>query len=65
MNVALVPYIPDNFVARAVENTMQGDGKLHCPQIGGEVASVGVYRSYQLLPDFISQLRQLFFCQPF
>ena len=59
VNVCLVPDIPDETVARGIEDPVQGDGQLNYSQIGGEVATGPRDFLEDESPDLLAQLVEL------
>jgi hypothetical protein len=58
VRVGLVADIPDDAIARRVENVMQGDGQFHRPQIGGQVTAGTGDRPHQKVAQLFCYLRQ-------
>ena len=59
MRITLMPYVPDDCVARRVENPVQGDGKLDDPKVGGKVSTVRFDGFYDFLSYFFREESQL------
>src|SRR3989338_2941970 len=57
--VALVADVPDNLVLRGVEDIVQGDGKLHHPEVRPQVAALLRDSLDDRVPDFLRELPQL------
>jgi hypothetical protein len=47
MSIRLMPHIPYDLVPGAIEDPVQGQGKLYYAQIRGQVAAIGGNYSYQ------------------
>jgi hypothetical protein len=61
MGIALMPHIPDDAVLRGVKHQMQGNGKLHHPQVGGQMTPVpadGSDDEQTYFPGKLIQLRK-------
>ena len=66
MGIALMAYIPDNCIIRAVKNSVKCDSKLYNTKITRKVAAVFSDNIYNSCTDFLSQLldfllRKLFY----
>ena len=59
MRVGLVADIPDQPVARRIEDMMQRDGQLNHAEPGAEMAAGDRNRGDQLLAELLGQLRQI------
>ena len=59
VDIGLVPHIPDNLVPGHGKHLMQGDGQFHHSQVGGQMSPVPAGHFQDLLPDFLTQFRQL------
>ena len=64
MDVRLMSGIPQDGVIRRVEHAMQGDGELHHPQIGTQVAPSPRHRMHQEVTDLVGKDRQLLVVEP-
>jgi hypothetical protein len=51
MGIALMTHIPYYFILGGIEDPVQGDGKLHHSQIGGQMAPVPAYDRDDPLPN--------------
>jgi hypothetical protein len=56
VGIALVPDVPDDLVARAVEDVMKGDGQLDHPQRGAEMSTPAGDDVQYPLPDLPGEL---------
>jgi hypothetical protein len=63
VRIALVADIPDQLVARRIENVMQGDRQLDDPQARAQVAPGDRNRVDHLLAQFVGNLAQVAFLQ--
>ena len=59
MRVGLVADVPEDLVARRVEQRVQRDGDLARAEVGAEVAADLPHRVDQQLADLLGDLRQL------
>ena len=64
MRISLMPYIPNQFVRREMEDTVQRQGQLDGAQTGCEMPAVHGYRMDDKGPDLLCQLLQLLLAQP-
>ena len=64
VHVRLVAGVPDDAVARGVEDTMDGHAQLDDAEVGAEVAAVGRDRADQQLADLLRELGQLLLGEP-
>ena len=60
MGIALVAYIKNNCILRAVENTVQCNCKFNNAEITCKVAAVFSYNIYYSCADFLGQLLEFF-----
>ena len=56
MGIALMAYIPDNCIIRAVKNSMESNGKFNNTKVTCKVAAVFSNNIYNSCTDFLSQL---------
>ena len=59
VRIALMPYIPDNLVLRAVKNTVKCNRQFHCSQIRRQMSATFCGGLDQCLPNFCTQWSQL------
>ena len=59
VRIALVGYVEKYLVLRSGKHPVQGYGKLHYPEVGGNVPALFGGDCYYLAPDFLRELRQL------
>ena len=50
VNVALVPYVPDNLILRAVENAVEGNGEFDNAQVGSQMSAGTGHRGDDFMP---------------
>ena len=60
MSSSLVPDIPDETVARGVEDIVQRHGELHDAKGAGEVPGIAGHLFYDVLPQLAAHLRKRF-----
>jgi len=60
MCIALVAYIKDNCIFRAVENAVERNSKFNNTKIRGKMAAVFSNNVYYSCADFLSQLLEFF-----
>ena len=60
MSIALVAYIKDNGILRAVENAVERNSKFNNTKIRGKMAAVFSNNVYYSCADFLSQLLEFF-----
>jgi hypothetical protein len=60
MSIALVAYIKDNGILRAVENAVQRNGQFDNAKVRGKVAAVFANNIYYSCADFLGQLFKFF-----
>ena len=63
MRVSLVPDVPDQSVARSVENIVQGDRQLDHPEPRPEMPPGHGYRADRLGPQFVGELPDILFLE--
>ncbi len=61
--VALMAGVPQNPVHGRVEDPVQGDGELHHPEVGAQVATGPGHRLDEELPDVLGEFTELRFVQ--
>jgi hypothetical protein len=59
-----MPDVPDQQIARRVEEIVQGDGQLDGAEVRGEVATGLRDRADDLVAQFVGELRQLLAGEP-
>ena len=64
MRIGLVPDVPDQEVARGVEEVVQGDRQLDRAEVRGEVAAGLRDRADDLVAQLVGELRQLLAGEP-
>ncbi|MPM65310.1 hypothetical protein SDC9_112205 [bioreactor metagenome] len=55
--VALMPHVENKPVSAGVKHPVQGNGKLHRAQVGGQMAPAGGNHLHQPLPKLVTKLR--------
>ena len=65
MGVTLVADVKNDLVFGGLQHPVQGNGQLHCAQIGGQVAARFRYMIQQKAPDLGTQLPDLLIRQIF
>jgi hypothetical protein len=58
VRIGLVSDVPDDAIARRVEDVVQGDGQFHRPQIRSQVAAGAGDGLHQKVSQFFRYLRQ-------
>lgn len=61
--VRLMAYIPDYAVVRSIEYVVQGNGQLYRAQAGCEMSGVAGNLLYNVLPQFFTDFRKLFYAE--
>ena len=56
-------YIPDYAVVRSIEYVVQGNGQLYRAQAGCEMSGVAGNLLYNVLPQFFTDFRKLFYAE--
>ena len=64
VDIALVAHVEHQPVHGGVEHPVDGHGKLHHPQIGGQVAAGPGYLPHQEIPQLRTELPGLIFIEP-
>ena len=60
MPISLMPYIPDYFIIRSIEDIMKCNSQFHHTQTGSEMSRVIAYNIYNELPEFRTNLYKIF-----
>ena len=64
VDIALVAHVEHQPIHGGVEHPVDGHGKLHHPQIGGQVAAGPGYLPHQEIPQLRTELPGLIFIEP-
>jgi hypothetical protein len=59
VSIALMAYVPYQFVLREIEDIVKGNRQLYHPQIGREMPSISRNRGDDLLPYFVAEPLEL------
>jgi hypothetical protein len=60
MGISLMAYIPDNHIIGGIEHIMESQSKFHRPEVGSQVPPGLGHGTYDLVPDLLGQLIELF-----